>query len=605
MSHPAYQEFDESAVPPHMISLNEALTLDGLFRARVKRSPNKEAYRFFNDKTHQWQGLSWIEVDAQVRLWQKALTADGLSEGDRVAVMMENCLEWIIFDQAALGLGLVVVPLYANDRADNSAYILENSGSKLLLIQNQEQANQLASAANDLSSVMLRSVSQCESSTLTIQAINDWIAAAAATTPPKTHDHEPHSMASIVYTSGTTGQPKGVMLSHKNILWNAWSGMHSVMVTPDDTHLSFLPLSHTLERTVGYYFMMMAGAKVAFNRSIPELVDDLAEIKPTIMITVPRIFERVYGRINDTLESESTIKRFLFKQAVKTGWQRFQYDLGRKAWSPRQIMFPLLDKLVGQKVRDRLGGRVRIAIVGGAAMPAKIAEFFLGLGIPILQGYGLTETSPILSVNTHENNLPHSVGPLLRNVKARFDDVTGELIVFSPGIMKGYWQNEAATADDMTDDGWLRTGDVARFEGDSLVITGRLKEILVLANGEKVPPADIESALILDPLIEQSLVIGEGKPYLSALIVIEAEEKAKWQQRHKDNSDAALRLVLESRIKEHLSEFPGYARIYQFAIMEKPWTIEDETLTPTLKVRRKRVLEKSADIVASLYEGHS
>lgn len=601
MNHPAYQEFDESAVPPHMISLNEALTLDGLFRARLRRSPDKEAYRYFNEARAQWQALTWVEVAKQVARWQHALQADGLQPGDRVAVMMENCVEWVIVDQAALALGLVLVPLYANDRADNSVYILQNSGSKLLLIKDQVQVNQLSPAADELQHVLLRSVEPCESDQLNVIPSKDWLPEAAE---PIIHDHEPESLASIVYTSGTTGAPKGVMLSHKNILWNAWSGLHSVMTYENDQHLSFLPLSHTLERSVGYYLMVMSGAQVAFNRSIPQLVDDLAIIKPTMMITVPRIFERVYGKINDSLDKESALKRFLFNQGLAIGWQQFQYKQGRSNWSIKQLLFPLLDKLVGRKVRDRLGGRVRVAIVGGAAMPAKIAQFFLSLGIPILQGYGLTETSPILSVNTHENNLPHSVGPLLKDVKARFDDETGELIVFSPGIMMGYWENPEATAGDIADDGWLQTGDVARFEGNSLVITGRLKEILVLANGEKVPPTVIESALILDPLIEQALVIGEARPYLTALLVLAEEEKAKWQKRNQNSSAEDLRLALKVRIAEQLSEFPGYARIYNFAIISEPWTITAETLTPTLKVRRKRILEKSADLVASLYQGH-
>ncbi len=601
MSHKAYKEFDETAVPPHMISLNEALTLDGLFRARVKRSAHKEAYRYFDESNEQWQAMTWSEVAAQVCRWQHALVADGLQAGDRVAVMMENCVEWVIFDQAALALGLVVVPLYANDRADNSVYILQNSGSKLLLIKDQVQVDQLSSAADQLQTILIRSVNSCKTNSLPICACEDWL---PETVELIIHDHQPESLASIVYTSGTTGAPKGVMLSHKNILWNAWSGLHSVMVNEDDQHLSFLPLSHTLERSVGYYLTMMSGAQVAFNRSIPQLAEDLLVIKPTVMIAVPRIFERVYGKINDSLENESAIKRFLFKQAVTIGWQQFQNDQGRAKRSLLQVFFPILDKLVGEKIRDRLGGRVRIAIVGGAAMPPKIAQFFLGLGIPILQGYGLTETSPILSVNTHENNLPHSVGPLLKNVKARFDDDTGELIISSPGIMMGYWENPEATAEDITDDGWLRTGDVARFEGDSLVITGRLKEILVLANGEKVPPADIESALILDPLIEQALVIGEARPYLTALLVIDEEERAKWIKRNKHHSDEDLHSALKERIAQQLSEFPGYAKIYNFAIMSEPWTIEAETLTPTLKVRRKRVLEKSAELVESLYQGH-
>ena len=249
------------------------------------------------------------------------------------------------------------------------------------------------------------------------------------------------------------------MLSHKNILWNAWAGLHSMMVYPEDQHLSFLPLSHMLERAVGYYLMIMVGAKVAYNRSIPDLAADLQVIQPTILIAVPRIFERVHGKIMAKLDDEPAIRQFLFHQAVEIGWRHFEIQQGRAKWRLSQIFWPLLDALVGAKIRSRLGGRLRIGVVGGAPLSASIAKVFLALGVPLLQGYGLTETSPILSVNQHNQNKPSTVGPLLRDVEVKNDPETGELIVRSPGVMQGYWNNPEATAQDIDEQGWLKTGD--------------------------------------------------------------------------------------------------------------------------------------------------
>ncbi len=600
-----YQAFDESAVPEHMIGLQEAQTLDGLFRARVKRTPEAEAYRFYSKRAETWRALSWHEVSMQVAVWQTALQKESLEVGDRVAIMMNNCEYWPIFDQAALGLGLVVVPLYANDRPDNLAHVLSDSGSKFLLIKDQEQADQLERVAEELQGISIKSVRRVKARRLSIEPIDDWLPAVGEAHTPDAHG--PESLASIVYTSGTTGPPKGVMLSHKNMLWNAWAGLHSMMVYPDDQHLSFLPLSHTLERTVGYYLMMMVGAKVAYNRSIPDLATDLQIIKPTILVAVPRIFERVHGKIMANLEDESAIKQFLFNQAVKLGWQRFEISQGRANWSVGQIFAPLLDILVGAKVRSRLGGQLRIGIVGGAPLSAPVAEVFLALGVPLLQGYGLTETSPILSVNTHDRNDPTTVGALLRDVEIKNDPESGELIVRSPGVMQGYWNNQKATDEDIDQEGWLRTGDIASMQDGYLKITGRVKDIVVLANGEKIPPSDVEAAISLDPLIEQVMVIGEGRPFLSALLVLNKEEKGKRVERIK-HREGDLNTVFKEdigvRIRKALSEFPGYARIYKFAIVDDEWTIENELLTPTLKVKRARVLERYKDTIEGLYEGH-
>ncbi len=602
----AYQGFDETGLANHLISLEEAQTLDGLFRVRVKRSPDAEAYRYFSNRSNTWEAMSWQAVSEQVARWQSALNSEDLEPGDRVAVMMENCIYWVIMDQAALALGLILVPLYANDRPSNLAYVLHDSGAKLLLIKEQEQADQLERIADELQHLQLRSVLPVQSPGLSVICIDDWL--------PENGEgiirsHSPDALASIVYTSGTTGHPKGVMLSHKNMLWNAWAGLHSMMIYPEDQHLSFLPLSHTLERTVGYYLMMMAGAKVAYNRSIPQLADDIRIIKPTIMITVPRIFERVHAKIISRLEEGSVLKYFLYRRSIEIGWQHFLIQQGRAKWSIGQMFHSLLDKLVGAKIRERLGGRLRIGIVGGAPMPDAIAKVFLALGVPLLQGYGLTETSPIISVNTVEHNDPKSVGDLLRDVEIKNDPETGELLVKSPGVMQGYWNREQATQDTFDEKGWLRTGDITRYENNFLYITGRVKDIIVLANGEKIPPTDVELAIMLDPLIEQALVIGEGRPFLSALLVLNQEAVEKWYQRFASRRSGTREEILheemKERIREHTREFPGYARIYTFAFVDQEWTIENELLTPTLKVKRARVLERYKDLIDGLYEGHA
>lgn len=600
-----YDIFDEGDLPAHLVSLHEAQTLDGLFRARVRRTPNAEAYRYYSKRSASWQSMSWQQMATEVERWQSALNLEGLEPGERVAVMMDNCIYWLILDQAALALGLVLVPLYANDRPENLAYVLEDSGARLLLIKEQQQVDQLARVADRIQGIELRSVLPVESDSMSIVCIDDWLPEHGRAVVRK---HPPDSLASIVYTSGTTGHPKGVMLSHKNMLWNAWAGIQSIMIYPEDQHLSFLPLSHTLERTIGYYLMMMAGAKVAFNRSIPDMAEDIQIIKPTVMVTVPRIFERVYGKIIAKLEDGSAFKRFLFHKSVSIGWRSFQIRQGRANWTLSQLFAPLLDKLVGQKIRERLGGRLRVGIVGGAAMPEEIAKVFLALGVPLLQGYGLTETSPVISVNTPGHNQPKSVGALLPNVEVKNDPDTGELLVKSPGIMQGYWNRERATNEAIDTQGWLKTGDIAHYKNGYLMITGRVKDIIVLANGEKIAPGDVESAVALDPLIEQVMVIGEGRPFLSALLVLSEEEKARYLLRHKTAAGmngSLFQAELKSRIRKCTRAFPGYARVHEFACIDEEWTIENELLTPTLKVRRGRVLERYAELIEGLYAGHA
>jgi long-chain acyl-CoA synthetase len=419
---------------------------------------------------------------------------------------------------------------------------------------------------------------------------------------------DPHALASIVYTSGTTGRPKGVMLSHHNMLYVAQASLELIDCFEDDVFLSFLPLSHTLERTGGYYLPMLAGATVAFARSVPQLAEDLKAVRPTALIAVPRIFERVYGRVAEQMQKKPWLARKLFELTINVGWRRFQHAQKRAAWSPSLLLWPLLDRAVARKITAALGGRLRLAVSGGAALAPSIARTFLGLGVPIIQGYGLTETSPVVSVNVLEDNVPDSVGVALPGTEVRIGD-NDELMVKGPGVMQGYWNRPEDTAKVIGPGGWLHTGDQARIdEGGHIHLTGRIKDILVLSNGEKIPPADMELAIAVDPLVDQVMVVGEGRPYLSALVVLnetqwfvaaqqlglDAEDPASLQD------DSVLDLVLK-RIRRALHGFPGYAKIRRVCVSLDPWAIEDGLLTPTLKVKRPKVLEKYAREVDEMY----
>ena len=422
---------------------------------------------------------------------------------------------------------------------------------------------------------------------------------------------ETGELASIIYTSGTTGKPKGVMLSHRNMLSNIYDGMATFAVLKEDLLLSFLPLSHTFERTCGYYMQVMTGATVAYARSIPQLAEDMLTIRPTLLISVPRIYERIYAAVNTKLREGSPFKRMLFNLAVNIGWARFEHEQGRGSWKLSFLLWPLLQKLVAQKIMDRLGGRLRTAVTSGAALAPEISRMFVGLGLPVVQGYGMTETSPIVAGNKLDHNFPDSVGQPIRNVQVRIGD-QGALLVKGPNVMMGYWNNPEATGAMIDANGWLNTGDTAHIsETGHIYITGRLKDIIVLSNGEKMPPGDMEAAIMHDPLIDQVMVYGEGKPYLVALAVLNPEVWIQIAAKVGVRADMAESLtdsMVEAkvlrRIARNISSFPGYARVHRVLLLRDPWTIENGLLTPTLKLKRAIVAQQFAAQIEELYEGH-
>ncbi len=587
-------------------------TLCGLFRARVGASPDAVAYRQFDEAREVWTSHTWAQVAAEVERWRRALVKEGLAPGDRVAVMLKNCVEWVVFDQAALSLGLVTVPLYLDDRPDSAAWILDHADARLLLVEGRFQHRKLAEIAGSahqlqrIVSLVAPENGLADWSPRFVLAA-DWLAQAEDVAVPERHLSS-DLLASLVYTSGTTGRPKGAMLTHGNMLWNAWYASQCADFGPHEVFLSFLPLSHTLERTGGYYLPILLGAEVAYARSIAQLAQDLQVIQPTVLISVPRIYERVYGRILDGLEKKGALARRLFDRAVRTGWRRFEHAQGVAGWHPGLLAWPLLDRLVARNVVDKLGGRLKFAISGGAALSPEIARVFIGLGVPVIQGYGLTETSPVVCVNRPDSNVPSSIGQPLPGVEVKIGE-NDELLTRSRCVMRGYWKDEAATRAMIDADGWLHSGDMCSVDARGhYTIVGRIKDIIVLNNGEKVPPTDMESAILLDPLFEQVLVVGEGKPYLAALTVL---NEAHWQAfaaslnvdpAHPSAlSDPKVVKALTRRVADHLKHFPGYAQIRRLHPELKPWTVDNGLLTPTLKVKRNQVLDRYRAAVEAMY----
>ncbi len=586
-------------------AITSVSTLDGMWRERARLTPNKISHVDYLPKTQLRREFTWAQMLVQTARWQAALRKENLQAGDRVAIMLRNCIEWPLYDQAALALGLVVVPLYTVDRAENIAYILNDAGVKILILETPEQWKQLAALDTKLETlqrVLMLRPDETPMADARVVAVENWLPQGEHAMQHVADDG--NRLATIVYTSGTTGKPKGVMLTHDNILSNIKALLACIDIYPTDDILSFLPLSHMFERTVGYYVPVMQGVKTTYSRSVQLLADDLLNERPNILIAVPRIFELIQTKINAQLQTRKPWQQKLFAFAVETGWKRFEWQQGRSGWHPSFLLWPVLDHLVAKPVRARFGGRLRFAASGGAALSPSIAKTFIALGIPILQGYGMTECSPVLAFNAPADNLPSSVGHMLPGIEHRLG-LGDELQVKGPNIMQGYWNQTQATRDIFTKDGWLKTGDVVRVDASGhITITGRSKDIIVLSNGEKVPPSDMEMSIMRDTLFDQVMIIGEGKAFLSMLGVLNREQWKHLATEAKldaENIQAAEKIILK-RVAAQIKNFPGYAQIRRGMFTLEPWSVENGLLTPTLKIRRPQVVASRAKEIHSIYE---
>lgn len=589
--------------------------LPELLTHHMEKRPDLPLFTFWLPTEKTWKTINVKETVEQITRWRHALVKEGLTKGDRCAMLLPNGINAILFDQSVLANALVPVPLHAVDTAGSSSYIINDSGAKLLVTGrlNRWEAIRDTEDHSALRTVVITGepVQEHQDGNVRVVGLDQWLTEGNGTELPA--GPEPQDLAALVYTSGTTGKPKGVMLTHRAILANVTGVLQNLCPEPEDVWLSFLPLSHTFERTTTYYTAMGFGNRVAFNRNIGLLADDLKVIRPTIMMSVPRIYEKVYDKIQDALVKKPAFVQKLFHTAVDVGYRRFCRENGLPVQGGFLSLFdPLiagfLDKKVGAGIRGIFGGRPRIFISGGAAFNPEVSRTFLGLGINILQGYGMTETAPIMSVNKVGDNHPQTVGPALVNIEVRVGD-NDELQMRGPSLMNGYWNRPADTKAVFTEDGWLRTGDQADIFSDGHIrIKGRIKEIIVTSTGEKVPPADLEQALESDHLVSQAMVVGENRPYIAALVVLNAQEWKKLAAELKLDADDPLSLetrvarqAVLRRVKTAAAGFPNYAVPRQVRLFLEPWSIENGLMTPTLKLKRGPMRIRFADAIESLY----
>ncbi len=597
--------------------IRKLVVVPELITHHLKYRPNDPALSEYNSATQRWETLTFAQLYDRIVRWSKSFVAAGLKKGDRVAMLLPNSIEAVCFDQGAMLIGLVPVPLHIIDTPSNCAFVLKDSGTKFLVTMNHARWNAIKNASGasglpDLQTVVyIEDEATDPGGSVRTYSLKPWLdkGESIKDLPPSPG---PDDLACLIYTSGTTGKPKGVMLTHKNIISNVSNLLDNVASDPEDVWLSFLPLSHMFERTTSYNIGLGMGNHVYFSRGINRLIDDLKTVKPTIICTVPRLFEKVYAKIQERLRTKPAIAQFFFNEATEAGWRRFAADKKLEGEEKPRIRDTLLDpiyeKFVRKNIRDQIGGRVRAVVSGGAALNDKIARTFIGLGIPILQGYGLTETSPIISVNGLYKNNPYTVGWALPETEIKYGE-KNELLVRGPQVMKGYWNRPADTAKVLDKDGWFATGDqVEILPGNFIKITGRIKEIIVTSNGEKVSPVDIEQAIEVDPLFAQVMILGEDRPFISAITVLNLQEWHRLAVSLNENPDdinainsKVVRQAVLRRMKDAAKEAPQYGIPRAVYCTLDPWTIENDCLTPTLKLKRHILVAKYEKEINDMY----
>lgn len=580
-------------------------TLRDLFEFAVKAYPaRKELLRIRAGKG--WRTYTVKEFERATRETAARLARAGVVPGDRIALFSENRPEWHILDFACHILGAVPVPLYATLPTHQVRYIVGDSQSKMLVVSGRERTRTALDAVSDLPDVRVVGLDRGLAEGL--ECLQD------LTLPPSRRWPQPPALAgddlaSLIYTSGTTGEPKGVMLSHRNFISQVNTVRPLYPITERDICMSFLPLSHVFERTVDYVFFDR-GSQINYVESIERVPSQLTEIRPTIMVSVPRLYERSYIKIISKVQQEGGAKRRLFEWALRVGREvRGAEWRGERASAFARGQFAVARSRVFSKVLERLGGRLRFTISGGAPLAREVAEFFDIVGLPILQGYGLTESAPVIAANRLEANRLGSVGQVFPGVEVRIAP-DGEILARGPNIMLGYWNKPEATAEVIDGDGWLHTGDVGYLDSDGyLFITDRKKDIIVTSGGKNVAPQPVEGRLGATPYIAQAVLIGDKFPYLTALVVpnfenLEVHFAGKGVSglgRAEMAQHPETEALVAAAVKQVNAELAIHERIRRFTVLPREFSLEEGELTPTMKVRRRIIAERYGGLIEQMY----
>lgn len=576
---------------------------------------------FMHKVDGQYVGISYVEAERRMELFAFGLASLGVKKGDRVAIISENRPEWAIADLAIVSLGAIDVPVYPTMTAKQTEYIFNDANVVAVVVSNQYQLNKVLKIAVNVKGlkhiILMNEKSGVETGAIAFNKVMEMGERFRESNPQYLIEAlkmvRPDNLLTFIYTSGTTGNPKGVMLSHGNLVSNIISSAQVIELHERYTMLSFLPLSHSFERMAGYYTAMACGATIAYAESVETVRDNMLEVRPNVVMTVPRLFERIHSRIIKQIDAGPMPQRKIFHWAVKVGYQ-FQKARKRSELSPiLNLKNKLADKLVFAKIRARTGGRMKFFVSGGAALPREFGEFFEAIGLTIIEGYGLTETSPVLTVNRLEGYKFGSVGQVIPGVTLKIAD-DGEILARGPNIMQGYWNNPDATAELIDKEGWFHTGDIGVIDSDGYVyITDRKKHLFVSSGGKNIAPQPIENLFLGSKYIEQFVLIGDRRMFLTALIVPDFDSLKEYADSHKlsyqTNNDLVklpeINSLVEKDIQQLQKDLASFERVRKFALLEKPFTIEDGELTPTLKVKRKVVEERYATLIDGMYEGIS
>lgn len=589
--------------------LNE--TLPRKILELAERDPNRPALRY--KVLGHYLNIPWKLMAGEIRRYAAALLALDLKPGDRVAIMAPNGPRWVYTDLGIMAAGGVTVPVYQTEGVDTLRHILRDSGSRFLFLSSLLTARELLEYLKELPNLERVILFDDRLDHPRFMVMEKFLSLPREQHAKKVEKllarGEGSDIATLVYTSGTTGPPKGVILTHDNILASIRAAVTAFDIGPGDVCLSFLPLSHVFERVDGYYLMLLRRAIIAYAESIDTVPLNLTEARPTVVIGVPRLFEKMYDRIMELVDSGFWFKKRVFFASLRVG--KASVDLRQQGRQPGVLMrlaVSLARKAVFARLRERLGGRLRFFVSGGAPLLGKVADFFLAAEIPIYEGYGLTETAAGISVNTADQLRLGTVGPVLPGTRIRIAE-DGEILLRGPTIFKGYWNSPEQTSE-VFQDGWFKTGDVGRVDDDGfLSITDRKKDLIVTAGGKNIAPQNLEHRFKSDPLLSNAMVYGEGKPYLTALLVPNMEALERFALRNKIDFLNHCDLVTHPRIlelvREHVDQLqkdlPSFSRIKRFVLISRDFSSEGDEITPTLKLKRQVIARNFHRVLEGMY----
>ncbi len=589
-----------------------------MFFSKRQEMPDKTGYMF--KAGGEWQKVSFKEAVDKAEKIAAGLASLGVTKGDKVGLMAPNGVEWALSDYAAQSLGALLAPIYPSLLSEQAAYILNDSEAKVVIVGDEMLLDKIEAVRSKLETVKDFFVIVPSDGGLKSpwKSLDD-LAKSGEEFLVKDKDYvlnsiqkvETDDWATLVYTSGTTGEPKGAILTHRNFLSNVEAASSVIDVFSEDDFLSFLPLSHVFERMAGHFFSCYHGSMVAYAESVDTVAANMTEVKPTIMVSVPRLYEKIYSKVLDSVESGSPVKRKIFYWALKVGGQYISCIMNKKPISGAlQFKRNLAYKLVFSKLYEKVGARLRFFVSGGAPLPKEIGEFFGAAGMIILEGYGLTETSPLISVNILNNFKFGTVGPVAPGVEVKIAD-DGEILSRGDHIMVGYFKKEAETKEAIDEEGWFHTGDIGLIDEDGfLKITDRKKNIIVTSGGKNIAPQPIEAKLVTSVYIEQAVVIGDKRKFCSAAIVPSEEVLTKWaEDNNKSGTSFAdliktdeVRAIIRKEIDKVSTNLARYETIKEFILIPEQFTIESGELTPSMKVKRNVVEKNYADEINKIYE---